>query len=101
METDVQFYYSKGLVKSLYQSGKDYYTKFCIEANISPLPVSEQHLCLFVSFVAIKAPDHKMLSAICHLQISIHSHDGYLHLMTKVIWVPSSLVGGTIKINVI
>jgi len=77
LETDVQFLHSEGLAKSIlrsYQSGKEHYTKFCIVTNINPLPISEQHLCLFVSFLAKQGLKYQTikyyLSAICHLQIS-------------------------------
>ena len=77
LETDVKFFYSEGLAKSIlrsYQSGKERYTMFCIVTNINPLPVSEQHLCLFVSFLAKQELKYQTikyyLSAICHLQIS-------------------------------
>ena len=95
METDVQFFYSKGLAKSTlrtYQSGKDRYTKFCTEANINPLPVSEQHLCFFVSFLAKQGLKHQTiecyLSAIRHLQISNGLKDPFLgELMPKLDYV--------------
>jgi len=95
LETDVQFFYSKGLAKSTlrtYQSGKDHYTKFCTEANINPLPVSEQHLCFFVSFLAKQGLKHQTiecyLSAIRHLQISNGLKDPFLgELMPKLDYV--------------
>ena len=79
MEHDVQFFYAKGLAPSTlrsYKSGKDRYTNFCRQASITPLPVSESKLCLFVSHVAKQGLKHQTIkSAIRHLQISSGLND--------------------------
>ena len=77
LEETVQFYFTKGLAQSTlrtYRSGKDRYLKFCSQAILNPLPVSEQVLCSFVSHLAQQGLKHRTikvyLSAVRHLQIA-------------------------------
>ena len=77
MEDDVKFFYAKCLAPSTlqsYKSSKDRYTNFCRQASITPIPVSESKLRLFVSHIAKQGLKHQTikcyLSAIRHLQIS-------------------------------
>ena len=77
LEETVQFYFTKGLTQSTlrtYRSGKERYLKFCSQAILNPLPVSEQVLCSFVSHLAQQGLKHRTikvyLSAVRHLQIA-------------------------------
>jgi len=77
LEEAVQFYFTKGLAQSTlrtYRSGKDRYLKFCSQAVLNPLPVSEQVLCSFVSHLAQQGLKYRTikvyLSAVRHLQIA-------------------------------
>ena len=77
LEEAVQFYFTKGLAQSTlrtYRGGKDRYLKFCFQAVLNPLPVSEQVLCSFVSHLAQQGLKYRTikvyLSAVRHLQIA-------------------------------
>ena len=80
----VQYYFTKGLVPSTqrtYKSGKDRYVKFCQDASIPALPVSEPHLCSFIASLADQGLKYRTvkvyLSAIRHLQILAAQPDSF------------------------
>ena len=78
LEASVQYYFAKGLAPSTqrtYKSGKDQYLKFCQQANVAALPVTEPHLCSFASRSGAKIPVY--LLAIRHLQISAAQPDPF------------------------
>ena len=73
----VQELYRRGLAQSstrAYDTGKRQYLQFCRAAGLTPLPVSENTLCLFVAYLSQKKLQHSTvrsyLSAVRHLQIS-------------------------------
>ena len=77
LEAAVQSYYGCGIASSTnrtYNSAKKRFITFCINYNLSPFPVSQTILCLFVSFLAKEGLQYQSirayLSAIRHLYIS-------------------------------
>ena len=79
-----------------YSSAKRQYLKFCLAANLIPLPVTEYNLCLFVAYLShhsklqpssIKA----YLAAVRHLQVSFGLPDPLITTsfprLTYVIWI--------------
>ena len=73
----VQELYQRGLAQSstwAYDTGKRQFLQFCQAAGLTPLPVSENTLCLFVAYLSQRKLQHSTirsyLSAVCHLQIS-------------------------------
>ena len=85
LESTVQFYFNRGLAPSTqrtYRSAHNRYLKFCSSFNISnPVPLTENGLCAYVSFLAkegIKYQSVKAyLSALRFLQISVGLPDPY------------------------
>ena len=77
LEAAVQSYYGCGIASSTnrtYNSAKKRFITFCMNYNLSPFPVSQMILCLFVSFLAKEGLQYQSirayLSAIRHLYIS-------------------------------
>ena len=78
----VESYFRSGLAPSTrhsYTSAKRRFLSFCDVSKSTPLPVTEQLLCRYVSFLAEQGLSSKSiklyLSAVCHLQISINLQD--------------------------
>ena len=78
----VRNYYLQGLAPSTqrtYQSAKSRYIGFCNSGSLPPLPVSENLLCHYASYLADSGLAHTSikayLSAVRHLQISHGLHD--------------------------
>lgn len=72
----VRYYIEGSLAKStikMYASGQKRYTSFCDRIKASPLPLSEEQLCRYVSFLAREGLRHSSikgyLSAIRRMQI--------------------------------
>ena len=73
----VQSLYGKGIsanTSRTYASGKRRYLNFCNAAGLTPLPLSENTLCLFVAYLSTHNLQHasirNYLSSLRHLQIS-------------------------------
>ena len=72
----VQFYFENGLAPATqrcYNAGQHRYSRFCIQANLTSVPTSENTLSLFAAYLA--------LSDIAHSTIKVYlSSIGNLHL---------------------
>ena len=78
----VQEYFLQALAPStsrLYHSAHLRYLQFCTSLNLSPLPISQSHLCQFVSLLATEGVAHRCiksyLSALRYLQIELLDTD--------------------------
>ncbi len=87
----VRFYFNHALAPSTqrtYQSAKNRYLKFCMRGSLSPIPVGENTLCLFVAFLAEEKVAHRSiksyLSAVRHLQISQGLRDPHIGDMSHL-----------------
>ena len=71
-----------------YSSAKRRFLSFCNDSQLSPLPLTEQLLCRYVSFLADQKLSPKTiklyLSAARHLQISMNLHDPKLGEMARL-----------------
>ena len=84
MEGLVQFYFAKGLALSTqrtYKAGHDQYLKFCHAEGFTPLPLTENGVCAYVSTLADQGLKHSTikvyLSSIRYLQISSGHSDPF------------------------
>ena len=85
MGKSVQDYHLHGLASSRrksYNSAKSRFIKFCMASNTVPVPVCENQLCFYVSYLANEGLAHQTiksyLSAIRHLQISYRHPDPHI-----------------------
>ena len=82
MDGLVEKYFRSGLAPSTqrtYDSAKKRFLTFCSQSLLTPLPISEQISCRYVSHLADQGLSPKSiksyLSAVRHLQISMHMPD--------------------------
>ena len=90
----VHKFFSKGLAQSTlrsYNSGQIWYLSFCDGCNVSPLPASEEVLCMFASHLAESGLKHRTiksyLSAIRFLHISEGASDPFQASLTHLDYV--------------
>ena len=77
MESIVRFYFTKGIATSTkvtHKAGQSRYPQFCDASSVSPLPLSESTLLMYVSYLAESGLKHSTikvyLSALRHMQIA-------------------------------
>ena len=94
MDKLVHKFFSKGLAQSTlrsYNSGQKRYLLFCNGGNFSPLPASEEVLCMFASYLADSGLKHRTiksyLSAIRFLHISEGMPDPFQASLTRLHYV--------------
>ena len=72
----------------VYHSAKRRFLQFCSRANLNPLLLSEPLLCRYVSFLANDGLSPRRvkcyLSALCHLQVSMHLGDPQIGAMPRL-----------------
>ena len=91
LDRAVESYFRAGLVPSTqrsYDTGKRRFLQFCNKAQCKTLPVTEQLLCRYVSYLADQGLSPKStkcyLSAVRHLQIANHMHDPKINEMSRL-----------------
>ena len=91
LDRAVEFYFQNGLAPSSqwsYKSAKQWYMSFCVGSGVDLMPAIEQKLCRYVSFLAQEglAPSSikLYLSAVRHLQISLHLPDPKIKDMARL-----------------
>ena len=94
----VQELYGRGLAQSSsrsYDSGKRQYLRFCHTVCLTPLPVSEEILCLFVAHLSKSNLQHSTvrsyLAAVRHLQISAALPDPAISSLPRLTYVLKGL----------
>ena len=87
----MEFYFQNALAPSTrrsYSSAKKRYLQFCLHFNFQPVPVSEQHICQYVSKLSEEGVSHASikcyLSAVRHLQIAQGFADPHMSDMPKL-----------------
>ena len=84
MEENVSFFLGQALAPATlrsYRSGQSRYRRFCQEAGLQPLPLTEQVLCMFVAHLGAESLAYQTLkcylSAIRHLSIMAGQGDPF------------------------
>ena len=74
--------------KRVYQSAQKRFLEFCMAANLTPLPLSEDLLCYYVAFLGKQGLKHSSiksyLSSLCHMQISYGLEDPFIATMPRL-----------------
>ena len=89
LQAAVCHYYQNGLAASThkcYTVGQHQYLNFCTSYSLSPLPISEYILMLFVSHLALSGLAHTLIktyfSAIGNLHSACSQHEAYRKALT-------------------
>ena len=87
MESLVQFYFKKGIApttQATYKTGQERYLKFCLERGFNPIPLNEQGVSFYVSYLASQGLKHSSikvyLSAIRYMQIASGMSDPFANV---------------------
>ena len=91
LDRSVEFFFRNGLANSTqrtYNSAKKRYIMFCSSVNLPPLPVTEQLLCRFVSYLANQSLTHSTikgyLAGVRHLHIAEGLGDPRISAMAQL-----------------
>ena len=75
----------------VYNSAQSRFIKFCNNYNLSPLPLTENTICLFISYLFNQKLTHSTmktyLSGIRHLSITAGLNDPHFHTMARLHYV--------------
>lgn len=91
LDRSVEFFFRNGLASSTqraYNSAKKRYITFCLSVSIPPLPVTEQLLCRYVSYLANQSLAHSTikgyLAGVRHLHIAEGLGDPHINTMAQL-----------------
>ena len=89
IQTAVYHYYQNGLATATqrcYNAGQQRYQHFCTQANLTPVPTSENTLLMFAAHLAMSGLAHTSIkvyfSSIGNLHSSCSQHDAYHKALT-------------------
>ena len=88
IQAAVQYYFENGLASATqrcYNAGQQHYLQFCTQANLTPIPTSENTVSLLAAHLALQGLAHttiKVYLSIGNLHSSCSQHDAYHKALT-------------------